>query len=188
MSKAIKSAHSSNRRIIVLRNSPDWRRSVDLWIKESRIDPDLFLPDPLPSGFPINTVDLIKFWNATFKTDFFSARQMIKILALEQFEYMQPDNIITQAEFESNPLQWIANSLLFFTDDDDFACRDLFERVQPFMTGNVQCVRWSSISVGRRLENRLVVNQAPRLRHWLHGQTILRPSKLGFIKLKFSLI
>ena len=50
---------------------------------------------------------------------------------------MQPDNIITQAEFESNPLQWIENSLLFFTDDDDFACRDLFERVQPFMTGNV---------------------------------------------------
>lgn len=175
-------AISKNRRIIVLRNSPNWEINAKIWQEKQELVPKLFLPNPLPSGFPLNTVDLIRLWNETFKIDFFSIRSLIKKIASKRFIEMRPDHIITQVEFEANPLNWTKDSLIFFSDDDDFACADLFDRVEPHMAGNVQCVRWSSISIGKRLENRIVVNRLPRARHWIHGQTILRPAKLGFIK------
>jgi len=174
--------HPEGRRhVIVIRNSPDWAASATLWRREKRLDPSLFLPDPLPPGFPTDTMELIELWNRLFAVDFFSIRQAIRDLAVKNFKTMSADHLITQEMFESAPDEWIRNSLLFFTDDDDFACPDLFDRIAPRMTHGIRCVRWSSISIGRTLENRRVERRFPRLRPWLQFQAELRPRRLGFI-------
>jgi hypothetical protein len=169
------------RRIIVVRNAPDWAASARLWLNEKRLDPALFLPQPLPHGFPKDTVALIELWNRLFAVDFFSMRQSIKDLAFENFAAMAPDQLITQETFEDSPGRFIKNSILFFSDDDDFACRDLFDQVTRHFISGTRCVRWSSISVGKSLENRRVEKHFPRLRPWILFQAELRPRKFGFL-------
>jgi hypothetical protein len=170
------------RRIIVVRNAPDWAASARLWLNEKRLDPALFLPQPLPPGFPKNTISLIELWNRLFAVDFFSMRQSIRDLAFENFAVMAPDQLITQETFENSPSHFIKNSILFFSDDDDFACPDLFDQVARHFISGTRCVRWSSISVGKSLENRRVEQHFPRLRPWILFQAERRPRKLGFLR------
>lgn len=58
------------KRLIVLRNTPDWAANSALWQSEKRLDPSQFMPDPLPPGFPVDTEQLILNWNSTFADDF----------------------------------------------------------------------------------------------------------------------
>lgn len=178
---ADKRKESNLRRVIVVRNAPDWGASATLWVKEKRLDPALFLPNPLPPSFPSNTADLIHLWNRLFDIDFFTLRQKIKEIAYQAFDKMNPDLLITQREFEANKAYFVENSAIYFTDDDDFAHPDLFNRVVPLIEDSVDCVRWSSISIGKHIENRRVERHFPRLRPWLQYQAELRPNKLPFL-------
>lgn len=168
------------RRIAVLRNTPDWAGNAALWQKEQRLDPNRFLPVPLPPGFPVDTADLILKWNDTFKEDFFSVRQHLKELAVGQLEAAKPDHILTQREFEQDIEGWAAGSVLHFSDDDDFAAPDLFDRVEPLLQ-SPGAVRWPSPMIADRLSNRRAERYFLRPRFWLHRQVSLRPRKLGWL-------
>ncbi|HQT82522.1 MAG TPA: hypothetical protein PLQ34_10200 [Ferrovaceae bacterium] len=95
---------------------------------------------------------------------------------------MKADAIITQSIFESDLERWTSNSILFFSDDDDFAHPDLFEKTHRLIRNSNLCIRWSSISLSRQIENRRVERLFPRLRPWVQYQAKLRPNKLGFLK------
>jgi hypothetical protein len=173
---------TSLRKVIVVRNAPDWSKSANLWLTQKKIDPRLFLPDPLPASFPKNVQELIEVWNRNFNIDFFSIRLRIKQLSYDQFGKMSADTVITQSEFESDLENWTSNSILFFTDDDDFAHPNLFEKTRRLVGHSNLCIRWSSISLSKEIENRRVEQIFPRLRPWVQYQAELRPNKFGFLK------
>lgn len=177
---------SELQKIIVVRNAPDWSKSANLWLTEKRIDPALFLPSPLPASFPTNVQYLIEVWNKNFNIDFFSIRQRIKELSYEQFGRMKADHVITQTQFESDLNRWTSNSILFFSDDDDFAHPDLFDKTCGLVRHSNLCIRWSSISLSRGIENRRVERILPRIRPWVQYQAQLRPNKLWFLRSLFQ--
>ncbi len=168
------------RKIIVLRNSPDWKFLSDKLIAEGYLDPKLYLPDPLPAGFPTDTETIIGRWNKLFPENFFAARQALKEMTLVHFEEMGADAVLPQREFEEDIAQWTDNSIIFFTDDDDFASKDLFDVVAPHLrTPGV--VRWPSPALSHRLTNRRVEKYFPYLRFRLLALARNHPNKLGFL-------
>ncbi|MBO6505021.1 MAG: hypothetical protein JJ850_16495 [Kordiimonadaceae bacterium] len=169
------------KRLIVLRNTPDWAANSALWQSEKRLDPSQFMPDPLPPGFPVDTEQLILNWNSTFADDFFAVRQTIKEIALEQFKKSRPDEILTQREFEQDMEPWLTDTLIHFSDDDDFAAENLFDATeQPLKTGGI--ARWPSPVLGNTLVNRRAEKHFLKLRFWLHRKVRLYPAKLAFLK------
>ncbi len=168
------------RRIIVLRNTPDWDANARLWQTEGRLDPSQFLPNPLPTGFPQDTEELILCWNKTFSENFFSVRDKIKSIAVEQFKTTGADNILSQQEYEADIENWAGNSLVYFSDDDDFASSDVFNVTEPFLQSQ-GIVRWPSPVLADQLINRRAEKYFFPFRFWLHHQVRLRPKKLGFL-------
>lgn len=168
------------RRIIVLRNSPDWRFLADKLDAEGYLDPKLYLPDPLPEGFPADTEQIIGRWNKLFPQNFFAARQAVKDMALDQLQRTGADSIIPQSEFESDVSEWSRNAIIFFTDDDDFPREDLFDVVEPHLSSPA-VVRWPSPALGERLTNRRVEKYFPYLRFRMLTLARNRPNKLGVL-------
>ena len=168
-------------KVVVIRNAPDWKESARVWREEGRLDPPLFLPNPLPPSFPRDVVKLILKWNEIFKVDFFSVREKIKHITSSNFLALGADRVATQNEFFSEFDRWSNRGMVFFTDDDDCAIPGLFAHVERYFLQGYQCVRWSSVSVGGALLNRRVERRFPRIRPWLQYQFEIRPRKLGFL-------
>lgn len=172
---------SKLKRLIVLRNTPDWAANAALWQAEKRLDPKQFMPDPLPHGFPVDTEQLILNWNQTFSDDFFTVRQTIKEIALKQFQKAKPDQIISQREFEADIEPWLSDTLIHFSDDDDFASERLFEQTEDVLK-STGIARWPSPVLGDELVNRRAEKHFLKVRFWLHRKVSLYPAKLGFLK------
>lgn len=169
------------KRLIVLRNTPDWAANAALWQSEKRLDPSQFMPNPLPHGFPVDTEQLILNWNQTFSDDFFTVRQTIKEIALKQFKKANPDQILSQREFEADMQPWLTDTLIHFSDDDDFAAEGIFDQTEEVLK-SAGIARWPSPVLGDTLVNRRAEKYFLKTRFWLHRKVSLYPAKLAFLK------
>lgn len=172
---------SKMNRIIVVRNSPNWKKNADIWLKTGKLDTKYFLPNPLPPGFPEDTESLILRWNKLFQMDFFSVRNAIKEMAARQLQSTDADHIIQQHDFEKKPEKWIKDSVIFFTDDDDFVRTDIFDIVTPYLRQQ-GCIRWPSPILSETLINRRVEKWLPVFRMKLQHFCSLYPRKLGWLR------
>lgn len=150
------------------------------------MDPGLFVPDPLPPSFPQDVVSLIQLWNQLFSKDFFSVREAIGTLCRRDIENINADEIVSQEKFEKNIGKLTKNSMIYFIDDDDSAHPSVFDVAEPYVESGFGCVRWSSISVGTKIESRCVECIFPRMRPWVLYQVQLRPNKLFFLSKIFA--
>lgn len=121
-----------------------------------------------------------------FPVDFFSVREAIRASCQSEIENIKADEIIYQTEFEENIEKFTRNSMIYFTDDDDSAHFSIFDVAEPYIESGFGCVRWSSISVGEKIESRCVERVFTRLRPWFLYQTQLRPRKLSLLSKIFQ--
>lgn len=105
--------------VIVLRQSPDWRRLTysDLDVTE-RLDRAL----RRPPGFLRQAIEL---WDSTFTSTFFEVRQALKDIAMRSFAAVRGATVIPASEVDP----WPPADVTLFSDDDDWYAPHVVEHL-----------------------------------------------------------
>ena len=120
--------------MIVLRESPDWGRLTHGSTQGMEgVDAAL----GRPPGFMREAIEL---WDATFRRSFFEVRQALKDLTLRSFASVRGARVIPASEVDA----WPPESIVLFSDDDDWFAPDVVERIAR-LRRRPHGVTWTSI-------------------------------------------
>jgi len=140
---------------IILRQSPDWAKQTYSDLDKTRSfcriigRPETYI------------IDRVLLWDKTFRTSFFSARQIIKDISIENFRNVEGATLVPLADISS---VLDRKAFYLFTDDDDWYHPQIAQRLAMTEPRACDAVVWRSAAVGNGLEL-----QDPAKRYEGHG-------------------
>ncbi len=124
--------------VLMRRHSPDWTTLAEDYHRGRPIDTRRYVPDHEIAGFPPQIDELIDRWNKHFAIDYFTCRAKLAELSTQNVAAIRRSESLSYVEREAVvELAHEKEFLLFFHDDDDLFADDLFERVSPIATVDV---------------------------------------------------
>lgn len=128
------------RNYVVLRRSPDW---TTFQLKDTRaFCRDICVPET-------SIIDFAALWDATFPVDYLAYRQAMKEIALDSAHRVQDAEVVSHIDLAG--MEFDADDLLYFTDDDDWVQPELFRVLRaggPVSDGWT----WASASIASRYD------------------------------------
>jgi hypothetical protein len=128
---------------IVLRQSPDWAQQTYADLDKTRTfcriigRPETYI------------IDRVLLWDKTFRTSFFSARQTIKDISLENFRSVLGSKLVSLAEIQA---VLDRKALYLFTDDDDWYHPLIAQCIATIDPRSCDAILWKSAAVGNGLQ------------------------------------
>jgi hypothetical protein len=125
---------------IVLRQSPDWKNlTMSSFVQQSReFCKSIGRPED-----QINRV--VELWDSTFGISFFETRQAMKEIALENFSAVTSATLVTLADVIQGKT---GPGVYLFTDDDDWICPNILNRLEKYSSNGFAGFVWGSVSFG----------------------------------------
>lgn len=125
------------RLVFAIRQSPDWHALAEDHAAGRPIDPARFVPPGAIPSFPADVAELIVLWNATFATDFFRVRAVLKDIARGTLAAIDGATVLEARSLPASlPERGARDWLLFFLDDDDWFAPDTLARIGGQIVGD----------------------------------------------------
>jgi hypothetical protein len=143
---------------------PPWRLLAEELQRSGRYMTELFLPDPLPPGFPVDLLARIKLWNDTFHLDFFTCRARLHDIAQETWRATRAPEILYTPDSKqlAHRVRELPETLVCFTDDDDWFAPTLATQLQALELPDICALRWCAPLFNGRWSFRFTPTFYPR--------------------------
>lgn len=138
--------HSSRPVLVASRRSPPWRVLAEDYRRSGRYRTELFVPKPLPPGFPTDLLARIQLWNETFSLDFFTCRARLSDIAEASWRAVRGAEIVSNPDprYLAERVRSAPDTLVCFTDDDDWFAPALVEELAKLDAKDICALRWAA--------------------------------------------